>query len=159
ETSVMREAMQGVVRLATESGAAIIINHHVRKAPSSGRGDITSADVRGSSALMGAADVICLVQKRESDNGRVRFDVTCGDSRYEPFEKMECSVKLGPTGGMELASGGDVPDRLSGLAKDCYRLVPIDGTSRGVSIGQLSKALGKRKENVVRAVKELEDKG
>ena len=159
DTAAMRSAMQGVLRLATETGAGIILNHHVRKAPSSGRGNVTSADVRGSSTLMGAADIICLVQKREGEAGKVKFDITCGDSRYEPFEKLECSVKLGATGGMDLFLPKDVPERLSPLAKDIYRLVPMDGSAKGTTASALARALGRRKEAIIRATKELEDKG
>jgi hypothetical protein len=96
DTNDIRKVTTNLERLGTESGAAIVVLHHVRKAGSDGRDDIVSADVRGGGGLLSSAAVVVLIQKRKAETeGEARFNVTCGDTWFEPFKPMRCCVTFG----------------------------------------------------------------
>jgi hypothetical protein len=63
DSGAMGAALAALAELRRRHGVAVVVLHHTRKPPADGRKGSSMHDLRGSSALAGAADVVLLAQE------------------------------------------------------------------------------------------------
>lgn len=157
----MAIVVQAVLRIIHEVGCAVVLVHHTKKGESwdkHSKMDGASVDVRGSGALVGAADsVISLkgVADEDRHHSEVRFYVSNPDTRLgEPFERKLAVVKLtGDVGAIQfLVPGQQITEE--GIAAVLARAMQhIPSAPEMISLSELQEFLELRRARVSAAVR------
>jgi hypothetical protein len=106
DQSQIGRVLANIQDLISRTGAAVVLVHHTRKGASWNKSNAeasSSADARGSGALIGSVDSVIVVRSvpdEERCSGQVRFSVENSDTRVgEPFPRRVASVDVAGNSG------------------------------------------------------------
>ena len=97
KAEVMSAVGDRLERLSQLAECCVVVIHHPRKNGSgqNARKELSSSDARGSGDILAVATVIALVERVERTAAHeYGFTVRCEDSWYEPFEKLNVTVRF-----------------------------------------------------------------
>jgi len=160
EAAEMGPVLGAVQTIIRETGATVVLVHHTRKGDTwdGGRGSGASGDVRGSGAIVAAADSVILVQgvpDAQRVPGEVRFRVRNPSTRNaEPFAPRTAAIKVVRGGGLAWIADDSAsePEGIEALLGRVLAALPTDPaapTTRDLMV----TAIGGRRESVLKAIK------
>jgi len=168
ESAQLSRVLTAIQQLITKTGASVVLVHHTRKGgnwDTSVSTPASSADARGSGAIVAAADSIISIRALPPDkrvSGEVRFYVENTDTRVgAPFDRKLACITLGSRDGAlswveESTSGGiaqsaeDVLSRLLAVLPSA----PDDAKSRAVLRGALCIKMGRLRDAVALGIRQ-----
>lgn len=147
DAAAMGAFIAGCDRIRDALGVAMIVVHHVNKA---------GQDMRGSSALRGAADVVLLLRR-----GDETITLSCDKSKdAEPFQDVR--ARLVPVGDSCVFDHDDINQRREGLSQRQRQLLDVLGRqfpTVGATAAQLIDAAALPKTTGYEALTALEHHG
>jgi hypothetical protein len=151
----MLNVLRGVRYLSQQTGATILVTHHMRKP--NGTAGRRAHRIRGSSALHGWADAIFLLEAVEKTGG-ARLDVEARAFRPPPPIGVRLETAHGPDGRPRYWHAVEpVEEDKADLKERIIReLAKVGGP---LTRSDLAKKVGGRKADVLKAIQELVDEG